>query len=105
MDVAEPTPLATFAAEVRAHWNRLGWSQVALGEKIGYPGSFVSDVERCERLTCVAGYPEYTVSPRTVAVPGTGSAASVPVPVTRLTASTWTTRGVKVRASASSREA
>jgi transcriptional regulator with XRE-family HTH domain len=49
MASAEPTPLATFAAEVRAHRNRLGWSQVTLGEKIGYSGSFISDVERCER--------------------------------------------------------
>jgi len=49
MTGTEPTPLATFAAEVRAHRNRLGWSQVTLGEKIGYSGSFVSDVERCER--------------------------------------------------------
>jgi transcriptional regulator with XRE-family HTH domain len=47
--VRKPTPLATFAAEVRAHRNRLGWSQITLGEKIGYSGSFVSDVERCER--------------------------------------------------------
>ena len=49
MAPAEGTPLATFAAEVRAHRQRLGWSQVVLGEKIGYSGSFVSDVERCER--------------------------------------------------------
>ncbi len=54
MASAEPTPLATFAAEVRAHRNRLGWSQVALGEKIGYSGSFVSDVERCERQPALA---------------------------------------------------
>jgi hypothetical protein len=53
MAVAEPTPLATFAAEVRAHRNRLGWSQVVLGEKIGYSGSFVSDVERCERQPAI----------------------------------------------------
>jgi ribosome-binding protein aMBF1 (putative translation factor) len=49
MASAEPTPLATFVAEVRAHRNRLGWSQVALGEKIRFSGSFVSDVERCWR--------------------------------------------------------
>ncbi len=49
MATAAGTPLATFAAEVRAHRQRLGWSQVVLGEKIGYSGSFVSDVERCER--------------------------------------------------------
>ena len=49
MATAEGTPLATFAAEVRAHRQRLGWSQVTLGEKIGYSGSFISDVERCER--------------------------------------------------------
>jgi len=48
-EAATPTPLATFAAEVRAHRNAVGWSQVILGDKIGYSGSFVSDVERCER--------------------------------------------------------
>ncbi|MGC1184762.1 MAG: helix-turn-helix transcriptional regulator, partial [Candidatus Dormiibacterota bacterium] len=49
MATTEGTPLATFAAEVRAYRQRLGWSQVVLGEKIGYSGSFVSDVERRER--------------------------------------------------------
>jgi 4'-phosphopantetheinyl transferase EntD len=48
---------------------------------------------------------EWTASPRAAAAPGAGSAASAPVPVTRLPASTWTTRGEKTRASASSRDA
>jgi transcriptional regulator with XRE-family HTH domain len=38
-----------FAAELRAQRRLRGWSQVALGEKIGYSGSFISDVERCWR--------------------------------------------------------
>jgi transcriptional regulator with XRE-family HTH domain len=38
-----------FASELRAQRQRLGWTQVVLGDKIGFSGSFVSDVERCER--------------------------------------------------------
>jgi transcriptional regulator with XRE-family HTH domain len=49
MSQAQVSPLATFAAEVKAHRQAQGWSQVLLGDKIGYSGSFVSDVERCER--------------------------------------------------------
>lgn len=49
MAEAETSPLATFAAEVRAHRQARSWSQTVLGDKIGYSGSFVSDVERCER--------------------------------------------------------
>jgi transcriptional regulator with XRE-family HTH domain len=49
MPETQVTPLATFAAEVRPHRQARGWSQTALGDKIGYSGSFVSDVERCER--------------------------------------------------------
>jgi transcriptional regulator with XRE-family HTH domain len=39
-----------FAAELRSWRTRLGLTQVALGEKIDYSGSFVSDIERCDRM-------------------------------------------------------
>jgi transcriptional regulator with XRE-family HTH domain len=38
-----------FGAELRAHRAAHGWTQVKLGDAIGYSGSFVSDVERGER--------------------------------------------------------
>lgn len=46
---AQTTALGMFAAELRAWRQRLGWTQVALGDKIGYSGSLVSDVERRNR--------------------------------------------------------
>jgi transcriptional regulator with XRE-family HTH domain len=46
---AELSALGVFAAELKAQRQRLGWTQVELGDKIGYSGSFVSDIERCER--------------------------------------------------------
>lgn len=46
---AESTALTVFAAELRAQRQARGWTQVNLGDKIGFSGSFVSDVERCER--------------------------------------------------------
>jgi transcriptional regulator with XRE-family HTH domain len=49
MSLAESSALQSFAAELRAHRQSSGWTQVQLGERIGYSGSFVSDVERCER--------------------------------------------------------
>jgi transcriptional regulator with XRE-family HTH domain len=49
MDDAESSALQTFAAELKAHRTRMDWTQVELGDKIGYSGSFVSDVERCVR--------------------------------------------------------
>jgi transcriptional regulator with XRE-family HTH domain len=49
MPDAESSALASFAAELRAHRKRLDWTQVVLGDKIGYSGSFVSDVERGAR--------------------------------------------------------
>ncbi|MGD0558692.1 MAG: helix-turn-helix transcriptional regulator [Streptosporangiaceae bacterium] len=45
----EASALAMFASELRAQRQRAGWTQVVLGEKIGYSGSFVSDIERCAR--------------------------------------------------------
>lgn len=46
---AESSAIGVFAAELKAQRQRLGWTQVELGDKIGYSGSFISDVERCER--------------------------------------------------------
>jgi transcriptional regulator with XRE-family HTH domain len=45
----EASALAVFASELRAQRQRAGWTQVVLGDKIGYSGSFVSDIERCAR--------------------------------------------------------
>lgn len=39
-----------FAAELRSWRTRLGLTQVTLGDKIKYSGSFVSDIERCHRM-------------------------------------------------------
>lgn len=47
---AESSATGLFAAELRAQRGRLGWTQVQLGQRIGYSGSFVSDVERGARL-------------------------------------------------------
>jgi hypothetical protein len=49
MPGAESSGLAIFAAELKAQRTRAGWTQADLGDKIGFSGSFVSDVERCER--------------------------------------------------------
>jgi transcriptional regulator with XRE-family HTH domain len=48
-DAREASALAVFAGELRAQRQRAGWTQVVLGDKIGYSGSFVSDIERCAR--------------------------------------------------------
>lgn len=49
MASAEPSGTSAFAAELRAQRTARGWTQVELGRRIGYSGSFVSDVERGER--------------------------------------------------------
>lgn len=49
MSLAESSALQSFAAELRAQRKRAGWTQVQLADRIGFSGSFVSDVERCER--------------------------------------------------------
>lgn len=41
---------AMFAAELKAYRSHRGWTQVQLGEKIGYSDSYISDVEREMRL-------------------------------------------------------
>ena len=46
---AQASAAETFAAELKAQRGRLGWTQVQLGERIGYSGSFISDVERGAR--------------------------------------------------------
>ena len=43
---AESTAKKRFGAELRAHRTRRGWTQAQLGEKLGYSGSYLSDVER-----------------------------------------------------------
>jgi len=50
MAEAESGASSAFAAELRAHRAQRGWTQAALGGKIGFSGSFVSDVERGERF-------------------------------------------------------
>lgn len=49
MDGAEPGGRARFGAELRAQRNARDWTQVELGKRLGYSGSFVSDVERGDR--------------------------------------------------------
>jgi transcriptional regulator with XRE-family HTH domain len=49
MASAEQSGTSAFAAELRAQRTARGWTQVELGKRIGYSGSFVSDVERGER--------------------------------------------------------
>jgi transcriptional regulator with XRE-family HTH domain len=49
-DSAEIGARHDFAAELRSWRALLGLSQVALGDRIGYSGSLVSDVERCARM-------------------------------------------------------
>src|SRR5260370_25338670 len=49
MAEAEASAKSSFAAELRAQRTARGWTQVELGKRIGYSGSFVSDVERDER--------------------------------------------------------
>lgn len=49
MDAAESSGRTRFGAELKAHRTARGWTQVELGKKLGYSGSFVSDVERGDR--------------------------------------------------------
>jgi transcriptional regulator with XRE-family HTH domain len=44
------TPVARFAAELRAWRQRYGWSQAEVADKLGYSGSHVSSVETQTRL-------------------------------------------------------
>jgi transcriptional regulator with XRE-family HTH domain len=49
MEPAEPSAKKRFGAELRAHRTAREWTQVELGKKLGYSGSFISDVERGDR--------------------------------------------------------
>jgi len=49
MSGAEKRGISAFAAELRAQRAAREWTQVELGRRIGYSGSFVSDVERGDR--------------------------------------------------------
>jgi transcriptional regulator with XRE-family HTH domain len=49
VDAAEPSGRTRFGAELKAQRLAKGWTQVELGRKLGYSGSFVSDVERGDR--------------------------------------------------------
>jgi len=49
MEAAESGARKRCGAELRAYRVARGWTQVELGNEIGYSGSFVSDVERGER--------------------------------------------------------
>jgi transcriptional regulator with XRE-family HTH domain len=48
------TPVARFAAELRAWRTRLGWSQADLAVKLGYSGSHVSSIETMDRIPVAA---------------------------------------------------
>lgn len=49
MTSAETGGTTSFAAELKAQRAARAWTQVELGQHIGYSGSFISDVERGER--------------------------------------------------------
>jgi transcriptional regulator with XRE-family HTH domain len=49
VDAPEPSGRTRFGAELKAHRTARDWTQVQLGKKLGYSGSFVSDVERGDR--------------------------------------------------------
>ena len=50
MSDAESSAADYFAAELKAQRAQRGWTQTETGEKIGYSGSYVSDIERGARL-------------------------------------------------------
>ncbi|MGH3159050.1 MAG: helix-turn-helix domain-containing protein [Streptosporangiaceae bacterium] len=47
---AEISACRDFALELRSWRAQLGLTQVAVGDMIGYSGSYVSDIERCDRM-------------------------------------------------------
>lgn len=49
MDSTEHTGKTRFGAELRAQRTARKWTQVQLGDELGYSGSFVSDIERGDR--------------------------------------------------------
>jgi transcriptional regulator with XRE-family HTH domain len=50
MPDAEPSAADYFAAELKAQRAKRGWTQAETGDKIGYSGSYVSDIERGARI-------------------------------------------------------
>lgn len=50
MPDAEPGAADYFSAELRAQRAQRGWTQAETGDKIGYSGSYVSDIERGARI-------------------------------------------------------
>ncbi|MGH3245678.1 MAG: helix-turn-helix domain-containing protein [Trebonia sp.] len=50
MPDAEPGAAGYFAAELKAQRAQRGWTQAETGDKIGYSGSYVSDIERGARI-------------------------------------------------------
>jgi transcriptional regulator with XRE-family HTH domain len=50
MSDAESSAVDYFAAELKAQRAQRGWTQAETGAKIGYSGSYVSDIERGARL-------------------------------------------------------
>jgi transcriptional regulator with XRE-family HTH domain len=51
MPNAESSAADYFAAELKAQRTQRGWTQAETGDKIGYSGSYVSDLERGERMS------------------------------------------------------
>jgi transcriptional regulator with XRE-family HTH domain len=50
---AEAGGTSAFSAELKAQRAARGWTQIELGKRIGYSGSFISDVERGDRSPSV----------------------------------------------------
>jgi transcriptional regulator with XRE-family HTH domain len=49
MSEVKTTSLATFAVQLRAWRKKMGWTQVELGDKLGYSASLVSGVETMDK--------------------------------------------------------
>lgn len=68
MPDAEPSAADYFAAELKAQRAQHGWTQAETGEKIGYSGSYVSDLERGDRMSTL---PVAQACDREFGTPGT----------------------------------
>lgn len=68
MPNAESSAADYFAAELRAQRIQRGWTQEQAGDKIGYSGSYVSDLERGERMSTL---PVAQACDREFGTPGT----------------------------------
>jgi transcriptional regulator with XRE-family HTH domain len=49
MEPAESGVKKRFGAELKAHRTARNWTQAQLGERMGYSGSYISDVERGDK--------------------------------------------------------